>query len=171
MSLEDDEGAFDAAVETIVVFFNANDEPVDFDLPGVGLGRPFELHPVQAASGDPVVRTSSYDPGTATFGVPGRTTSVFIAKRAPGEQIDLIIDQVEDLADAGVLNDGQANSLIRKLENAQASLERGRVNAAVNQLNAFVNEVMSLVADGILEPAEGQALIDAARNVIDDLGG
>jgi pullulanase-type alpha-1,6-glucosidase len=171
MSLADDEGAFDPAVETIVVLFNANDEPVDFDLPGVGLGRPFELHPVQAASSDPIVQTSTYDPATATFGVPGRTTSVFIATRAPGEQIDLIIDQVEDLADAGALNGGQANSLIRKLENAQDSLDRGRVNVAINQLNAFINEVMSLVADGVLDPEEGQPLIDAARNVINDLGG
>ena len=78
---------------------------------------------------------------------------------------------MEDLADAGALNGGQANSLISKLENAQASLDRGRVNAAINQLNAFINEVMSLVADGVLDPAEGEALIAAARNVISDLGG
>ena len=82
----------DATADSMWVLFNANDEPVDFDLPGVGLGRPFELHPVQAASADAVVRTSTYDTATATFAVPGRTTSVFIAKRAPGEQIDLIID-------------------------------------------------------------------------------
>jgi hypothetical protein len=43
------------------------------------------------------------------------------------------------------------------------------VTAAINQLNALINQVMSLVADGVLKPAQGQALIDAARNVINDL--
>ena len=37
------------------------------------------LHPVQAVSGDPVVRTSKYQWNTGTFTVPARTTSVFVA--------------------------------------------------------------------------------------------
>jgi pullulanase/glycogen debranching enzyme len=36
------------------------------------------LHPVQAASGDPVVRESAFDPATGTLTVPGRTVAVFV---------------------------------------------------------------------------------------------
>ncbi|SEG10522.1 alpha-1,6-glucosidases, pullulanase-type [Thermomonospora echinospora] len=41
-------------------------------------GAAVSLHPVQAASTDPVVRTSSFDPVTGTFKVPGRTVAVFV---------------------------------------------------------------------------------------------
>jgi hypothetical protein len=37
------------------------------------------LHPVQALSHDPVVRTSRYNPQAGSFTVPARTTAVFIA--------------------------------------------------------------------------------------------
>ena len=36
------------------------------------------LHPVLAASADPVVQTSSFDAGTGMFSVPARTTAVFV---------------------------------------------------------------------------------------------
>ncbi len=36
------------------------------------------LHPVQALSKDPVVRTSKFEKGTGTFTVPARTTAVFV---------------------------------------------------------------------------------------------
>ncbi len=40
--------------------------------------QPLILHPIQALSSDPVVRTSRYHWQTGTFTVPARTTSVFI---------------------------------------------------------------------------------------------
>jgi hypothetical protein len=36
------------------------------------------LHPIQAISGDPVVRTSKFQWATGTFTVPARTTAVFV---------------------------------------------------------------------------------------------
>jgi pullulanase len=41
--------------------------------------QPLLLHPVQALSRDPVVRTSRFNALTGTFTVPARTTAVFIA--------------------------------------------------------------------------------------------
>jgi hypothetical protein len=36
---------------------------------------------------------------------------------------------------------------------------------ALNNLNAFVNEVQSLIDEGVLTPEEGQSLIDAAEAI------
>ncbi|MEV1179033.1 alpha-1,6-glucosidase domain-containing protein, partial [Nonomuraea sp. NPDC049784] len=41
-------------------------------------GQAVSLHPVQAASGDPVVRESAFDLATGTLTVPGRTVAVFV---------------------------------------------------------------------------------------------
>jgi hypothetical protein len=40
--------------------------------------QPLVLHPVQALSQDPVVRTAKFQASTGTFIVPARTTAVFI---------------------------------------------------------------------------------------------
>jgi hypothetical protein len=40
-------------------------------------GAQVALHPVQAASDDPVVRQSAADPATGTLTVPARTVAVF----------------------------------------------------------------------------------------------
>jgi len=55
--------------------FNAGDEPVTLPF---AAGGPFELHPVLAASVDPVVRTARYDSAARAFIVPARTTAVFV---------------------------------------------------------------------------------------------
>jgi hypothetical protein len=170
MSLDDAAGTRDPRFKAIVVLFNANDEPADFAVAGFA-GSAFELHPVQKQSADALVRGSSFDLLTGTFGVAGRTTAVFVTMRAPGEQIDVIIQAIEDMLADGKLNGGQANSLVRKLENVQAKIERGQSDAAINQLMAFINEVESLIAEGVLAASDGAALIEAARNVIAGLGG
>ena len=78
MSLSDlvDED-LDPEFEEIVVLFNANDDPQAFDMP-TSVGREWELHPVQQASSDPVVLTSTHDLASGTFTVPARTTAVFV---------------------------------------------------------------------------------------------
>ena len=170
MSLADPAGTRDPRFEAIVVLFNANDEPVSFPVAGY-VGSAFELHPVQRQSADALARGSTFDLLTGTFDVAGRTTAVFVTMRSPVEQIDVIIGTIEDLLADGKLNGGQANSLIKKLENAQAKIERGQTGVAINQLMAFINEVESLVAEGVLSASDGAALIEAARNVIAALGG
>jgi hypothetical protein len=67
---------------------------------------------------------------------------------------------VRDLAASGVLNQGNANALLAKL-NA----------AAINQLQAFINQVQALVQSRRLTAEQGQALIDAANHRIDQLDG
>ncbi|MEM9055961.1 MAG: pullulanase-type alpha-1,6-glucosidase [Pseudomonadota bacterium] len=59
---------------TVVSVFNASDDDVSLPL---FANETFALHPVLAASADPVVRTASHT--TAGFSVPARTTAVFVA--------------------------------------------------------------------------------------------
>jgi len=80
MTLANPDGDVDRVREMIVVLFNATDIPQSFAAPSFA-GFDFKLHEVQQVSADPVVRTSSWDGDTATFSVPARTTSVFVARR------------------------------------------------------------------------------------------
>ncbi len=85
MSISDDGPAqLDDTYDLIVVLFNADDDPQTItlaDLPDFNLA----LHPVQAGSADPLVATASFDAGSQTFDVPGRTTAVFVGPETPDE--------------------------------------------------------------------------------------
>ena len=167
MSIADDYGDIDLANELIVVLFNAADDPAGFGFPAAG--REFSLHPVQAASVDPVVQSAYYDTAAGAFNVPARTTAIFLVQRPAGEQIDVLIDLVDALVADGVINGGQATALKAKLEAAQQSAANGNATAAANQLNAFINQVEALVAAGILTAEEGDALIATAETILDSL--
>jgi hypothetical protein len=165
MTLSDPDGSVDRVREKIAVLFNATDDPQSYFAPSLG-GFDFALHQVQQSSSDPVVATAAWDSGSSTFAVPARTTAVFVAKRAAEDQIELLIDDIEMLLDAGVLNAGQGNALTVKLTNVIAKLDKGQDNAAANQVAAFINQVEDYVADSILTPEQGAALIAAAEDII-----
>lgn len=84
-------------------------------------------------------------------------------------RIDNLITDVEKLETVGVLNSGQANSLISKLESAQAKLDEGKFRPALNKLNSFIHQVSSLIAEGILTTPQGQSLIDCTTEIIDQI--
>ncbi|WP_327428179.1 pullulanase-type alpha-1,6-glucosidase [Streptomyces sp. NBC_01236] len=60
----------------LVVVFNATPDKQEQTV-GALAGTPYALHPVQASGTDSVVKTSSYEAGSGTFTVPGRTVAVF----------------------------------------------------------------------------------------------
>jgi pullulanase-type alpha-1,6-glucosidase len=168
MSISDDNADIDLMNELIVVLFNATDNPSNFGFPANG--RDFVLHPVLAESVDPVVRAAYYDVGAGTFNVPARTTAVFLVQRTIGEQIDVLIDEIDMLEANGVVNRGQANSLVAKLKAAQKSAGNSRSTPAINQINAFINEVRALISGGVLSSEEGMALISIAEEILRSLG-
>jgi len=104
----------------------------------------------------------------------------------PQQTIQQVIASVNDLISSGDLNQGEANSLIAKLEAALQQLNQGsptavtassvqtslqpsnggNTKAAVNQLKAFINEVNALVKSGKLSETRAQPLIDLAKAVI-----
>ena len=62
---------------------------------------------------------------------------------------------------------GQCTALTIKLECAINALSRGQLIPALNQLNAFINQINDFIADGILSEEEGHSLIGAVQFVID----
>jgi pullulanase/glycogen debranching enzyme len=78
MAIDDRAGEdLDPALEGLVVVFNASDEATTQTVPALA-GAAYTLHPEQAGGGDPVVKTSAYDPASGGFTVPARTVAVFV---------------------------------------------------------------------------------------------
>jgi pullulanase len=152
MSVDDPNGTVDRAHNRLAVVFNANDQ-TETVVASALAGKSLKLHPFQAHSDDPLVRTSSFTATTGAFTVPERTAAVFWSYRSAADQIRLLIADVDALQASGELNGGQANSLRAKLQAALRQAERGNDTAAENQIKAFLAEVLVLTATGRL-PAE-----------------
>lgn len=75
-----------------------------------------------------------------------------------------IDDLIENLGQIN-LNKGVYNSFISKLENAKKSIEKGKINTALNQLNAFMKEV-DAKADKIISAKDAEDLISFTELVI-----
>ena len=76
--------------------------------------------------------------------------------------------QVESLA---VLNQGQINALVSKLEAASTAMDQGDSSDAVNALEDFVGQVNAFINAGILQPQESQPLLAAAEDLMGQLTG
>ena len=83
--------------------------------------------------------------------------------------IEDAVDQILVMVSEDKLNEGQAISLIQKLENAAKKLEDGKDNSAYNMLQSFINHIEAFIKSGVLTSEEGQPLIDSARAVQDIL--
>jgi hypothetical protein len=97
--------------------------------------------------------------------------TVGITVLTPRQGIEGLIEEVSDLVTGGVLNSGQGNALIAKLEAAIRQLDRGNVATAINQLESFVNQVSTLISSSVVPPDKGQLLIDTANGILAALGG
>jgi hypothetical protein len=73
-------GRLEDPYDLVVVVVNAGDEAQTF-VEGAFGGARLALHPVLAASSDPVVRRASFDPSKAAFTVPARSAAVFVAAK------------------------------------------------------------------------------------------
>lgn len=85
------------------------------------------------------------------------------------EQIQIVTDDVDDLVFQGVLNEGQGNALESKLLSALSALVKGNTNAAINKLQAFINQVDAYEQANILTAVEAAALRQAAEDVINSI--
>ena len=91
---------------------------------------------------------------------------LILTVKSPEALINLLIGEVQDLVESGVLDSGNGSGLLATLDQALTAITGDRPSAA-NLLNAFINQVEGFIAGGILTPAEGQALIVVAQFVID----
>lgn len=123
------------------------------------------------------ITTSSTPSGTYTLTIAGtdgrtpeggtRTKHPTLIVLTPAQALQLVINQVNDLQSNGVLNHGQANSLVVKLRHAIGNLNhRPDKPTACNQLSAFVHEVNAYVAAGILTPAQANTLLGGPLGVL-----
>ncbi|HEY3128954.1 MAG TPA: hypothetical protein VGL91_05810, partial [Acidobacteriota bacterium] len=110
---------------------------------------------------------------TAPFNKIGSAPDFALARYeglTPQDLATALGDQVQALVKTGTLNQGQGNSLTTKLAQILDSLNQGKTKTACNQLQAFINEVNSLVSEGVLPSGQAQPLIDAATNIRNTLG-
>jgi predicted negative regulator of RcsB-dependent stress response len=83
--------------------------------------------------------------------------------------IDSLKICVEHAASQGFIdNQGITNSLLAKLDAAQAAFDRGQNSVAINKLQAFINEVRAQAGKHIKQPHAGH-LIEHAQMVIQAL--
>jgi hypothetical protein len=81
-------------------------------------------------------------------------------------KIVLLINQINNLADMGILRQGQGNSLNAILRAAKMQVERNKTTMIVNQLHAFMEHITALVRADILSQSRGEELIAAANDII-----
>jgi DNA/RNA endonuclease G (NUC1)/uncharacterized protein YjdB len=66
----------------------------------------------------------------------------------------------------GIVNNGNAISLTVKLDAAIAAFGNGQSGAAVNELNALVNEITAMVTSGRISPEEAAPLLELIGRII-----
>lgn len=169
--------------------YTANeDTPLSVAAPGVlaNDSDPVEGSPVTAVLvSDPAHGTLtlnadgsfSYTPaanysGTDSFtykandgGADSNIATVSITVVSASSLIDTLIAKVQALVNNGVLDAGNGNALISKLDNAKKKLMSGQPAVAINMMQAFINQVNAF-SGSQLTPAQAQELITDANAII-----
>jgi hypothetical protein len=76
------------------------------------------------------------------------------------DPFDAMSDMIQSLFDGGVLNAGQAHSLLAKIARIQKSMANQNVNAALGQLTALGNEIAAFERAGILHDGQAAMLME-----------
>ncbi|HET7459400.1 MAG TPA: hypothetical protein VFJ74_17240 [Gemmatimonadaceae bacterium] len=92
--------------------------------------------------------------------------AVTLTPVSPSSCIAPLMTLITQMQSDGTLRNGEARSLIAKLDAASRQIVQGNVTPARNLFEAFINEVNALVASGRLTAAQAQPLIDGAQCAI-----
>jgi hypothetical protein len=96
-----------------------------------------------------------------------RSATLTLTILTPAQAIPNVITTIQGLQTAGVLNGGQANSLIVKLNHAIDSLNsKPGQPTGCNQLQAFVNEVNAYVSAGTLTQTQADTVLGGPLGVL-----
>jgi len=106
---------------------------------------------------------------SAHGGVPVYYDDVAVFVPEPAEVAGLLTETLDGLVAAEVLNAGQGQALLTKLEHVLTRLEGGKTKPAANQVGAFIHQVEDLVAEGVLLVAEGDHLIRLAELMLEQM--
>jgi hypothetical protein len=147
---------------------------IGLSMSGLPSGATASFSPASGSAGGfsstSTITTAGAPPGTYPLTLTGtdarpliggtRSATLSLTVLTPAQGISNVIATVEGLQGAGVLNKGQANSFIVKLQHAIDSLNtKPGKPTACNQLQAFVNEVNAYVSAGILTQAQADTLL------------
>ena len=111
------------------------------------------------------------DPDDQNPCVPDENTEACLISKDPVDAIDDVISDVRNLISSGDfnINSAQTKTLLAKLNTAIKYLEADKINVAINNLNAFNNQVTAYINSGKILPEDGQSLISQVNNIIDSL--
>jgi hypothetical protein len=71
---------------------------------------------------------------------------------SPTERVARLKSIIDTLHSAGTINQGQANSFTKKLDQAQSAIDSGQMKVAFNLVGAFGNEVNGLLKVSSSDP-------------------
>lgn len=89
-----------------------------------------------------------------------------LSVQTPQQATQAVINSVNTLFSAGVLNGGQDNSLVTQLQHAINMMNTGKNAAAIGNLQSFISEVNDLRSSGVLSPSLAAPLVNTAQTVI-----
>ena len=99
------------------------------------------------------------------------TTCSFTVKvKSPAEVIQDLMNRVQALMDQGVLSQSNGNALQQRLQQALDYINSGDTGHACDRLDSFIDKVTDYIQHGTLTSAQGQPLIDSAKNAQNGLG-
>lgn len=105
--------------------------------------------------------------GTASSLMASGFGAVFkLSVQTPQQATQSVINSVDTLFSAGVLNGGQHNSLVTQLQHAITMMNAGKNAGAIGNLESFISEVNDLLNSGVLSPSQAAPLVNAAQGVI-----
>ncbi|TFH34806.1 MAG: T9SS type A sorting domain-containing protein, partial [Bacteroidia bacterium] len=87
----------------------------------------------------------------------------------PENAIRNLIINIQNMLNSGLINKGNANALITKLNNALKMIDKGQTKTAINILNAFSNQVEVLSKSGDIPQQRADAIIYANDAIIFNL--
>jgi hypothetical protein len=171
-----------AVTETLVPGSPSSGLPtIGLSLSGLPSGATASFSPASGSAGGfsstLTITTAGAPPGTYSLTLTGtdarlliggtRSATLTLTILTPAQAIPNVITTIQGLQAAGVLNRGQANSLIVKLNHAIDSLNsKPDQPTACNQLQAFVNEVNAYVSAGILTQAQADTLLGGPLGIV-----
>jgi uncharacterized repeat protein (TIGR03803 family) len=105
--------------------------------------------------------------GTASSLMASGLGTVFkLSVQTPQQATQAVINSVNTLFSAGVLNGGQDNSLVTQLEHAITMMNTGKIAGAIGNLGSFISEVNDLLSSDVLSQSQAVPLVNAAQTVI-----
>ncbi len=98
---------------------------------------------------------------------------VSIAIEGADEDVDVtipgVIEDIEELVGDGDLGNGQANPIINDLRNAEKDIAKGKIDKAIEKLEAARDRVLDLFNDGDLDADDADQLIASIDALIGSL--